>query len=95
MYDVNNQFQFDKVDKWYGTSDEPEVLELDRDEELPHRMCNHCSTVFRYFKVCASCKTIVCDLCQSYRILTKRRKEGNMKYRGAYCPCGQLLEILY
>ena len=96
MYDTNNNFQNDRIEDWYGTADTPELLVLDRDADLPERMCVVCNTAFKYYQVCPQCDNVACDACQRWRHIIKRRKDFKMRLLQIFCPvCNTFIDTLY
>ena len=96
MYDVDNQWSQDRIENWYGTADTPELLVLDRDVDIPERMCVVCNTAFKYYQECLQCGCVSCDACQTWRHHTKRRKDFKMRLYQIFCPvCETYIDTLY
>jgi len=95
MYDRENTFSQDRV-KWFGTGDTPELLVLDRDAELPEKMCVVCNIAFKYYDECPECQSVSCDACSIWRRKTQRRKDFKMRMLNVHCPvCDTFIHTLY
>ena len=95
MYDRQNTFSQDRV-KWFGTGDVPELLVLDRDAELPEKMCVICNIAFKYYEECPECGSVSCDACSLWRRVVKRRKDFKMRLLNVHCPvCKTFIHTLY